>query len=141
MGFKGIIEENIKKYRLNNGMYIFGVSTDRISKILENGENYEPHIEKSVRKILKPNSIIFDIGANIGYHSLIFSELTGSQGKVFSFEGQKFLTELLTKTISENNLNNIYVVPHPVLDKEEKLYFRFIPFFPCWCNIVDRNWG
>ena len=38
------------------------------------------------KKIIKEGDVVVDLGANIGYFSLLASKLVGSKGKVFSFE-------------------------------------------------------
>ena len=37
-------------------------------------------------KIAKPNIVVFDFGANIGWFTLIFSKFVGPKGHVYSFE-------------------------------------------------------
>jgi FkbM family methyltransferase len=46
--------------------------------------------------------IIYEIGAHIGYHTLCFSELVGSNGKVFSFEPNPFNRERLNQNLLLN---------------------------------------
>lgn len=37
-------------------------------------------------KLIKPGDVVFDIGSNIGAHTLPFARLVGANGRVFSFE-------------------------------------------------------
>ena len=39
-----------------------------------------------VNKIIKKNMIVIDIGSNIGLYTILLANLTGKDGKVFSFE-------------------------------------------------------
>jgi len=39
-----------------------------------------------IRKVLRPSSVVLDIGANIGFYTLNFSKLIGDNGKVYAFE-------------------------------------------------------
>ncbi|MGJ5641262.1 FkbM family methyltransferase [Formosa sp. S-31] len=48
--------------------------------------NYEPHLLKRITPYICPGARIFDIGANIGQYTLIFSELVGEAGEILSFE-------------------------------------------------------
>lgn len=41
---------------------------------------------KLIRSIVKPGFNVLDIGANIGFYTKVFSELTGSTGNVYAFE-------------------------------------------------------
>jgi FkbM family methyltransferase len=59
----------------------FGVGTNCFKN-----RAWECHVEEVVLKIVKPNSIVWDIGANIGYFTALFSKIVGRSGKVFAFE-------------------------------------------------------
>lgn len=49
-------------------------------------EKWEPHVETVVINLLKPGSVFVDIGANIGYYTLLASSLLQNSGKVIAFE-------------------------------------------------------
>ena len=69
---------------------------------------YEPHtIDFFVRNLAKGENVL-DIGANIGYHTLIMSKLVGP-GQVFSFEPNPHILPILYKNIGSNNRKNITV--------------------------------
>ena len=50
------------------------------------GTSYEEKVNKKIKNTVMQGDIIWDIGANIGVYTIIFSELTGKKGKVYSFE-------------------------------------------------------
>lgn len=80
------------------------------SIIYENNSFYELGMLEDVRKRIGENKIIIDIGANIGNHSVFFSKVCKAK-KVYSFEPQKNIFEILKKNIEINNLEkdvNIY---------------------------------
>ncbi len=60
-----------------------------------------------VKKEILPNEIIIDVGANIGYYTLLFSKLVGTNGKVFAFEPEPNNFKLLKKNIHENQYTNV----------------------------------
>jgi FkbM family methyltransferase len=47
---------------------------------------YEPELQAALRDLIKPGSIIYDVGANIGYVSLLLDKAAGEMGKVYAFE-------------------------------------------------------
>jgi FkbM family methyltransferase len=51
----------------------------------------------------KPGAVIIDIGAHIGLFSVIASQITGRNGKVYAFEPAPSTYALLQKTLSINN--------------------------------------
>jgi len=69
------------------------------------------------RKIIKPSNIFLDLGANIGYFSLLAAKLAGENGKIFSFEPEPKNFYYLQKNIEANNYKNIYPFQKAVSDK------------------------
>ncbi len=74
------------------------------------------------KSIINKGDIIFDIGANIGAHTLPMAKLVGENGIVHAFEPTKFAYDKLEKNISLNpNLNNRIIVNQIMLtDKKNK---------------------
>jgi len=70
-------------------------------------DTYEEFETKIVKKIIKPGDVVFDIGANIGYYTLIFAKLVEPSGKVFSFEPEPTNYELLKKNVKINGHTNV----------------------------------
>lgn len=68
---------------------------------------YDEFETKTLKKIIKTDDVVFDIGANIGYYTLIFARLVGRSGKVFSFEPESTNFELLKKNAKINGYTNI----------------------------------
>jgi len=72
-----------------------------------------------VKNEIKPNDVVLDVGAHIGYFTLLFAKLVGSEGKVFSFEPEPKNFELLTKNIEINNYENVITESKIVSDKNK----------------------
>jgi len=68
---------------------------------------YEEFETKIVKKIIKTGDVVFDIGANIGYYTLIFAKLVSNSGEVFSFEPEPTNYELLKKNVMINGHTNV----------------------------------
>jgi FkbM family methyltransferase len=73
--------------------------------------HYEPYESEIVSKHLKPGMTVYNIGANLGYYTLLASERVGPQGKVFAFEPAPENFALLQRTVSENGLSNVELFP------------------------------
>ncbi|QEG42506.1 FkbM family methyltransferase [Roseimaritima ulvae] len=58
---------------------------------------YEPEVIRVAQSILGPGDVAVDIGANIGFFSLLFASCTGRQGKVISFEAQPNVFQRLSR--------------------------------------------
>ena len=68
---------------------------------------------------VKKDQIVIDLGAHIGYYTLMMAKLVGPNGKVFAFEPEPRNLELLQKNISKNGYENVIVVPKAVSNNEE----------------------
>ncbi|MGB4845454.1 MAG: FkbM family methyltransferase [Ferruginibacter sp.] len=89
--------------------------------------NYEdPLTLKTFLSWLKPDTVYYDIGANIGYHALA-ANLVITKGKIYAFEPMPAVREIFEKHISLNsNLiikNNIEVLPFAVSDTQRDVEF------------------
>lgn len=64
--------------------------------------SYEPRTLRAYMGMIRPGDVIFDIGANIGAHTLHFARLTGPQGRVYAFEPTDFAVEKLHRNLALN---------------------------------------
>jgi protein-L-isoaspartate O-methyltransferase len=62
----------------------------------------EPYITDLLFKYLQPGDIFLDIGANIGYDTLLACKIVGEGGKVFSIEPNSRIYAELEKNIALN---------------------------------------
>lgn len=100
-----------------NGQTFFAHTFDRIIALLllKNGMLEKREMDL-VKKTVKKGWTVLDIGANIGYYSLLLSKLVGKSGKVIAFEPDKNNVNILRKNIKFNNIKNVKVVPAAVSD-------------------------
>ena len=75
-----------------------------VNKAISRGRIWEPRIVKIYSELINKESIIIDVGAHLGTHTIPFS-IIGKQ--VYSFEPQKRIFNLLEKTIKDNNISNV----------------------------------
>jgi FkbM family methyltransferase len=72
-----------------------------------------------LEKMIKPGMNVLDIGANIGFYSILLSCLVGEKGKVISFEPDKTNFKHLARLTKK--LNNVIVVCTAVGEKNKKI--------------------
>lgn len=68
---------------------------------------WEPHETGVIQRILKPGDGFADIGANIGYFTLLAAGIVGPGGHVFAFEANSETHNLLLANIERNSLANV----------------------------------
>ena len=82
---------------------------------------HEPFETEIIKKEIKKGDTVLDIGANIGYYTLIFAELVGENGKVFAFEPDPTNFAILEKNVEANGYKNVVLVQKAVTNKPGKL--------------------
>jgi FkbM family methyltransferase len=103
-----------------NKMYINaednGVAPDLLTKAI-----YEPLETELLKNLLTKDMTVVNIGANIGYYTLIAANIIGPNGRVFAFEPEPENYKLLLKNIKENGYKNIIPIQAAVSDKQGTL--------------------
>jgi len=60
------------------------------------------------KQLIHPHQVVLDIGANIGAHTLFFSQQVGEQGLVLAFEPQRIVYQTLCANIALNAITNVH---------------------------------
>ena len=68
---------------------------------------WDRELIRFIKKTVKKNMVVVDIGANIGVYTLYFSKLVGKGGSVYSIEADKDNYNLLVGNITLNRCNNV----------------------------------
>ncbi len=84
---------------------------------------YEPELRAIFRAILRPGGIAIDVGANVGWHSLLMASLVGASGRVLAVEANPSLQKRLHDNLSINCFRQVEVVPCAVGDTEGTMEF------------------
>jgi FkbM family methyltransferase len=81
-------------------------------------------IEKYFLLSLKEAKVVFDLGANVGYYSLLASRVMGIDGKIFAFEPSKRNLDYLNKHLVLNHASNVTIVPAAVADSTRSMRLK-----------------
>ncbi len=74
----------------------------------------EPWVVKVAKQYLSKGDTVYDVGAHIGYTSLLFAKLVNSSGRVHAFELlPSVANNYLSETIKANKLEEIITI-HPI---------------------------
>ena len=77
---------------------------------------YEPATTQLFHETLIPGMVVIDIGAHVGYYTLLAAKLVGPAGKVYAFEPEPGNHATLQKNIELNNYPNIVATQIAVSD-------------------------
>jgi FkbM family methyltransferase len=114
----GIANKTYKK-RLHNNFFMLLNPTEHIQQQLFWYGYYEKELGDLLKKLIKPDQLFIDIGANLGYFSLLVATSSPSV-KVISFEPVDDLFRKINENISVNNVKNIVPIHAAVGEKDEE---------------------
>jgi len=96
---------NIYFKETNYGTFCL-LEKDLISNCIANYGYWEQHLYLFYSNFIQSNYIVLDGGANLGFHTICFAALA-NKGKVYSFEPQPLIFNLLSTNILLNGATNI----------------------------------
>ncbi len=71
---------------------------------------YEPKNVEAIQKTVREDDIAYDVGAHVGYFSVLMGDIVGSGGQVIAFEPRGLNLGYLQRHVSVNNCDNIKIV-------------------------------
>jgi FkbM family methyltransferase len=72
---------------------------------------YEPHLTAVFERHCRPGMTVVDVGANLGYFSLLASKLVGPVGRVIALEPNSENCRLLLSSLRLNGVTNVDLLP------------------------------
>jgi FkbM family methyltransferase len=89
---------------------------------------YEPELQQALADLVQPGMVAYDVGANIGYISLLLARRVGEEGKVYAFEALPANQERLRLNLALNTLGErVCLVPAAVVEMERPVRFLVGP--------------
>ena len=82
-----------------------------ISKSIRESGDYAREEKALLAELIREGDTAIDVGANIGSHTLFLARKVGGDGRVYSFEAQRFLFQILSGNVALNSLRNVWCVP------------------------------
>ncbi len=102
-------------------IYVASDGDSDISGTIRSHRVYEPEVSMALRSQLFPGQCFVDVGASIGYFTVLASRAVGPAGRVIACEpGPQNLSMLLLNVLS-NSSANVEVVPFALSDRREIL--------------------
>ena len=113
------------------GAKVIGNTGEVIQKYICYFGIWEPNLTAWIKERLKPGDVFIDVGANIGYFSLLASRLVGKEGHVVAIEASPPVFELLRRNLHRNRAQNVRAVNVAVSDREGEVQLYAGPDNDC----------
>lgn len=118
---KNIIEVQSSKMYVNPNKLPKSFKKTFQSYIISRG--WEELTTGMFKKVVQEGDIVVDLGANLGYYTLLAAKLVGPKGKVYAFEPEPINYSLLLKNIELNGYDNVVAVQKAVSNVSGKVRF------------------
>ena len=92
------------------GSRIAGDTRDILQQYIYYFGVWEPHLTDWIGRRLAPGDAFVDVGANIGYFSLLASKLVGESGRVVAIEPSPAIFGVLQSNLARNRAHNVRAV-------------------------------
>ena len=86
----------------------------------------EPVLQETLARHLRQGDVFYDLGANIGFFTLLASRLVGSGGAVVAFEPDPANRRVLEANVARNGIANVEVVEKAVAGRSGALRFAAV---------------
>lgn len=91
--------------------------------LFANDAGWEPDVQRVVNTLLPQGGVFLDIGANLGFFSLLASNRVGPSGIVHSFEPVPAQYSHLVENLRRNGVTNVTAQPFALSDREGSMDF------------------
>ena len=104
--------------RTKTGQRMFVDLRSAIGRALFMKGEFDPAVFDPIRAALKPGGTFLDVGANIGYYSLLALDIVGPSGQVHGFEIDRRPARCLRRTAAAYGLQNLFLHEIAIGDRE-----------------------
>ena len=109
--------------RCRHGSFLSLRSDQYIGRSLaEYGEWGEGEIT-FLSQLLRPGDVVIDAGANVGTHSVAFARKVGPRGRVYAFEPQPVIHQILSANVVINGLSQVITLNSGLSDRQGSIEF------------------
>ncbi len=102
-----------------DGLSMWVDTRDRViaARLLGDGI-WEPSETAAFAAHARAGMCVFDVGANVGYYTLLAARAVGPTGRVYAFEPEPRNFGLLVRNVAENGFGNVRAIPAAVSNRD-----------------------
>jgi FkbM family methyltransferase len=105
-----LAQGNLRIKRTRYGLMAYNINDVYLGRSLDVYGEYSLGETDLFAKLIKPGSMVLDIGANIGAHTLFFARAVGPGGGVVAIEPQRAVYQLLCANLALSEINNVRTI-------------------------------
>ena len=117
----------IKEIRTPDHLFLTLEKDTFINECLEIYGHWEKPTMDVCRSYLKKDSSVIEVGAHIGSHTVLLSEIC-NKGRVYSFEMQKLMFQLLNANLLLNTCKNVYTYMEAISNEDKVDYIAEVDY-------------
>jgi FkbM family methyltransferase len=103
---------------------------------------WESWIERTIRRLLKPGDRVIEVGANVGYYTLIMGALIGPSGRLDAFEANPQMARLLRRSVvCSGRVGAVTVHEKIVADRSGAMQLYVSARAGGAGNLVEHGWN
>jgi FkbM family methyltransferase len=104
----GYAKHETERYALIHGKYWMRLDLrGSMDRVLYHNASHEIHVVKMFTDLLDDAEVVFDIGAHVGFYTMIAAEKLNTSGRVYSFEADPAIFRYLKSNVEINDYQNV----------------------------------
>ncbi len=111
--------------RTRYGPYLLGRTSNLVFRTIAGQGIWEPNLSAFITSSLRPGDAFVDVGANIGYYTVIAAQSVGSDGVVVAVEPLPPALAELRRNVEINDFHNVRILPIAAHDRDGEITIRF----------------
>ena len=119
-----LLPEDTVELEMDVGDLYFDLRDSNLTPIVRRDRRWEVDVAEFLRRRLAPGMTVVDVGAHVGYFSVLASGIVGPSGRVFAIEVEPRTLSLLRANLWRHGCDNVTVFP--VAAYERRGHVRFV---------------
>lgn len=100
-------ESAVRLKQCRHGLFMYNIHDQYVGRSLDVYGEFSEFEASLFQQIIQPGMVVFDIGANIGAHTVGLAKTVGAAGQVVAFEPQRIIYQMLCGNLALNSLTNV----------------------------------
>lgn len=96
------------------GRFFIDDVEDSIKAVIVAGLQWEARNVEMLEKHVEPGSVVVEVGAHVGSHTVLIAGMVGRCGRVYAFEPQRKLYRELHRNLARNGITNVVPLKYAI---------------------------